>query len=106
MQRFKKRHLFWIIPLPFLVIIIVLNFFQFRDSDKVITERLAKKNLKPTFHDYVNGNQTIHYWDISYPEKPLVMFVHGSPGSSRELMGIATDSLIIANFMPLLVDRP
>lgn len=78
---------------------------QMRDSDRKITEKLAKKKLNPQFHNYTNGKQTIHYWDIPNSDKPLVMFVHGSPGSSTALINIATDSVITANFMPVLVDR-
>lgn len=77
-----------------------------RKSDRKISKILAQKNLKPGFHDFIDGNNTIHYWDIENKDKPLVMFIHGSPGSSTALMGIAVDSLLNSSFMPLLVDRP
>lgn len=106
MKRFSKLHLIWFLPLVFIATINLSGCMTFRESDKSIREKLTKKKLSPTFHDYTNGNQTIHYWDIPNKEKPLVMFVHGSPGSSTALMKVATDSLITANFMPVLVDRP
>lgn len=89
-----------------LVIINVSGCLTFRESDKVITEKLEKIKVRYSFHDVVNNDQTIHYWQITNETKPLIMFVHGSPGSSRDLMSIATDSLITKNFMSVLVDRP
>lgn len=105
MKKFKKRHLFWIIPLSLIMILNFSGCLQFRDSDRKIAKKLAKKKLIPHFHNYTDSNQTIHYWDIPNSDKPLIMFVHGSPGSSTALMGIATDSLITSNFMSVLVDR-
>lgn len=102
----KKRNLIWLIPLLLILIINFLGCLQFRDSDRKITKTLAKKNLKPHFHNYKDGNQVIHYWDVPYPGKPLIMFVHGSPGSSTALIGIATDTQITNNAQILLVDRP
>ncbi len=102
----KKKHLFWLIPL---VILVMLNFsgcLQFRESDRKISKRLVKKGLKPEFHDFKSGNQTIHYWDIPNEGKPLMMFIHGSPGSSTALMGIATDSVITSRAHVVMVDRP
>ncbi len=106
MKPLKKRNLFWIIPLLFMLILNFSGCLQMRDSDRKIAKKLAKKHLIPRFHNYTEGKQTIHYWDIPNTDKPLVMFVHGSPGSSTALMAIATDSLLTANFMPVLVDRP
>jgi pimeloyl-ACP methyl ester carboxylesterase len=106
MKALKKRNLFWIIPLLILLIINFSGCLQMRDSDRKIAKKLAKKHLIARFHNYTKGTQTIHYWDISNPDKPIVLFVHGSPGSSMALMGIATDTFITANFMPVLVDRP
>ncbi len=110
MTRFKKLHLLWMVPLLLVALILVLlNLFpasEFRHSDEFISQALGTKNLTATFHNYVDNGQTIHYWDISNPDKPLVMLVHGSPGSSGELLGMATDSVITSNFMVVAVDRP
>lgn len=106
MKKIKKRHLIWIIPCLLLMVINFSGCLTFRESDKKIKQGLAKKNLSPQFHEFKKGKYHIHYWDIPNEGKPLVMFVHGSPGSSTALMNIATDSLITANFMPVLVDRP
>jgi pimeloyl-ACP methyl ester carboxylesterase len=106
MKPFKKKKLFWLLPL---LIVFLINFsgcLQMRDSDRKITEKLNKKNLVPHFHNYKNGTHTIHYWDILNADKPLLFFVHGSPGSSTALMGIATDSTLVHNFTSVLVDRP
>jgi len=106
MKKVRKIHLFWIVPL---LLIMVVNFsgcLTFREPDRKIKQGLAKKNLTAQFHEYRKGKHHIHYWDIPNEGKPLIMFVHGSPGSSTALMNIATDSLITANFMPVLVDRP
>lgn len=104
--KFKKRHLFWIIPLLILLSINFSGCLQFRDSDRSIAKKLAKNHLVPTFHDHKGPRHRIHFWDIPNENKPLVLFVHGSPGSSTALMRIATDSLITRHFMPVLVDRP
>lgn len=105
-KKFKKWHLIWMLPVAFLITANLAGCFQFRDSDRKIASKLKSKHLFPSFHDYKNGKQTIHYWDIPNAGKPLVMFVHGSPGSSTALMTIATDSVFMQHFMPVLVDRP
>lgn len=93
----------------FIFILMILNFsgcLSFRDSDHEIAKTLMAKKIAYEFNTHVNGEQQIHYWQIPNKNKPLVMFIHGSPGSSRDLMGIATDSVVVNNFMPVLIDRP
>jgi len=102
----KKIHLIWLIPMLFLVFINLAGCFQLRDSDRKLTKKLKDINLTPHFHNYKDSNQVIHYWDVPNPGKPLVMFVHGSPGSSSALIKIATDSLVTAHTQIVMVDRP
>jgi len=106
MKILKKRHLIWVIPLAIILFINLAGCFQFRTSDRKLTKQLGAKKIIPHFHNYTDSNQVIHYWDVPNPGKPLIMFVHGSPGSSTALLNIATDSIVTANAQILLVDRP
>jgi pimeloyl-ACP methyl ester carboxylesterase len=80
---------------------------QFRMSDKRQTRKLKRAGVVPEL-GLVNGQgRDIHYTLAGKDSsKPLVLFVHGSPGSSSNFLRYAKDSALLQQFQVLLVDRP
>ena len=84
-RRFKKR---WIIAALFIVIEIVLhsNYFEMRMSPQKLTAELVKRGqkLQPVFEKMTveNGSREVHFVRLAASDSlPLVVVVHGSPGS-------------------------
>lgn len=104
-MRIKKRY----IGLGLLTIfigVLRLEFFAFRESD----EKQAKKILKsgqsaPTFYTYNFEGRDMHYLHVGDPEKPLLILVHGSPGSSIAMQSYLADTILTMTFQVIAVDR-
>lgn len=66
-----------------------------------------KKGHPEYFHTYTNGNRPIHYVEVSDDTpKPLVIFIHGSPGSWKGWAEYLTDKDLIEKAHLIAVDRP
>lgn len=74
------------------------------------TEKIArtlKKNHPTSFHTYTNGDRPIHYVEISNSTpKPLVIFIHGSPGNWKGWAEYLVDEELIKKAHLIAVDRP
>lgn len=80
---------------------------QFRMSDNKQRKRFENKGLEADLGYIDSKNRSIHY-TLSGKDslKPLIMFVHGSPGSSSNFLYYAQDSVMLSHYQILLVDRP
>ena len=59
------------------------------------------------FHTYRVGNRTMRYVEVGDdPHKPLVLFVHGSPGDWKAWVEYLTDKDLSAHANLIAVDRP
>lgn len=91
-----------------------------RMSDKAITEYFKNSPVKPSFHTLQTGGRSIHYAEIgpSSPEPstasagrsapgslPVVVFVHGSPGSWDAFIAFLNDSALYRRARLVAVDR-
>ena len=77
-----------------------------RMTDKKITKYFEGKSTKPTFHFYEKNNRKIHYASIGNDSLPLVIFVHGSPGSWDAFISFFKDSTLYSRAKIISVDRP
>lgn len=90
-------------------IFIMMNFVfpDFYKSEQeqieIITERGQER---PTFGTYLVGEQNIHYTHVGDTIKPLVLFVHGSPGSSDAFLRYLADTSLSKVCQMVTVDRP
>lgn len=80
--------------------------FQFRYSDKKQLKYFEEKNVKVGLGSEKVLGQNMHYSLTKEPKETLVVFVHGSPGSSSNFIHfLVMDSLLdIAQLMA--IDRP
>jgi pimeloyl-ACP methyl ester carboxylesterase len=76
-------------------------------KDKKQAKQLEKYGVDAEFGYIEVGERAIHYTLAGRDStKPLVMLVHGSPGSSSNFLYFAKDSALLSKYQVLLVDRP
>lgn len=79
---------------------------SFRKNDQEITDYFRGSVVKPTCHSVkVDSNQRIHYAAIGADSLPLVIFVHGSPGSWTAFIDFFKDSTLYNHARLISVDR-
>ena len=80
--------------------------FQFRSSKKQIDHFFADKATKESFHSYYQGKRFIHYVEVGNDQRPLIIFVHGSPGSLDAFLDFLADTTLLKQAQLISVDRP
>jgi len=98
----------WIISISvFFLIILLMDFcLQFRMSKKEVNQYFEGKKDKGILHTYKFDHQKINYFSIGDPTLPLVVFVHGSPGSLSAFIDFMSDRLLLERAQLISVDRP
>ncbi len=82
-----------------LILITVMDScLQFRMSKKEINSYFEKKEKKGTLHQYK--------FEVGDEELPLVVFVHGSPGSLSAFIDFMADTVLLSKAQLITVDRP
>lgn len=100
---FRKRNF----GLFLLVSVLILpNCIRLHKTDREITRYFEQVPVKPRFHTYRQHNRLIHYAEIGADTLPLVIFVHGSPGSWDAFIDFFRDSTLYTKVHLLSVDRP
>ncbi len=79
---------------------------QFRMSKKEIDTYFADKEKKGTFHSFEAGKRVITYVEAGDENLPLVVFVHGSPGSLSAFIDFLADTILLKKAQLITVDRP
>lgn len=85
-----------------------LGCLTMRMSNTKQEEYLAnKQQRKPAFFEYQKNGRTIHYTEVSENDTlPVIIFVHGSPGSSSAFIDYLTDKRLSKVAQLISVDRP
>jgi pimeloyl-ACP methyl ester carboxylesterase len=78
----------------------------FRMSSAEVESFFAEKKVAGTQHYYTIGSRVIHYVKAGDPTRPLVLFVHGSPGSLSAFIHFLADSVLLQNALLVSTDRP
>lgn len=79
---------------------------QFRMSSSEIETYFDKKGLKADEHHYRIGNRLINYVHVGNEKLPLVVFIHGSPGSLSGFIDFLGDTTLLEKAQLVSVDRP
>lgn len=79
---------------------------QFRMSKTEIDEHFKSKQQLAQQSEYKVGKRTIHYTKTGNADAPLVLFVHGSPGSLSDFIQFLSDTTLQKNALLISVDRP
>jgi len=98
----------WVIASFISVIAIVISHscISFRMSSKDIDRFFEKNQVTASQHSYRVGFRDLHYVKAGDPTKPLLLFVHGSPGSLSAFIHFLTDSALLINTLMITADRP
>ncbi|MBY0435888.1 MAG: alpha/beta hydrolase, partial [Cyclobacteriaceae bacterium] len=79
---------------------------QFRMSKTEIDRFFSDKKEKGTLHKYYQGKRVINYLHVGQFDRPLVLFVHGSPGSLSAFIDFMADTALMTKAQLITVDRP
>jgi pimeloyl-ACP methyl ester carboxylesterase len=74
-------------------------------TDEQIATHYSKRSHKPEFKYLKYKNLRIHHAVIGDSTKPLLLFIHGSPGAWYSSMKLFDDSSLQKNFRVVSVDR-
>lgn len=103
----RKRAFFITLATSAMLLALMDSCIQFRMSRGEIQEHLSKHRRTGTLEDYAwRKNKYIHYLHVGDTAKPLVIFVHGSPGSLSAFIDFMTDSILLSKAQLVSVDRP
>lgn len=105
-MRLKKRYFLLLIPIA-LFAMCKSEFMSFRSSNAKIARYLAKRGQEaPRFYDLDIDGRTVHYTQVGDTSKPLVLLVHGSPGSSSAYQTFLADTVLTSFAQVIAADRP
>ncbi len=90
----------------FAFILLMDSCIQFRMSKSEIDTYFKDKEKKGTLRQYTVGKRTLNYLVAGDTNKPLIVFVHGSPGSLSAFIDFMADSTLLKRAQLITVDRP
>lgn len=104
----KTRSKRLIIAASFLAIYLIFcqSCMTMRTSPKKTEEYFAKANITYIDSIAIINKQPLHYIATGDVKKPLLVFVHGSPGSWDAFKKYLTDNLLLQKYRMISVDRP
>ncbi len=98
-----------VLLLLFLIASAVLtSCMTFRKSDAQSMDYFQKRKVALQIHRKSLQDREIRYLEVNRLEAdaPLVVFVHGAPGSAREFHNYLTDSMLLSKARLISIDRP
>jgi pimeloyl-ACP methyl ester carboxylesterase len=103
----SKRRFRVIVLLLFATVMISFHScMTFRMSKKEINEYFESRKINGSQHHYKSGKYTIHYAQAGNENNPLVLFVHGSPGSLSAFIDFLADTSLTNHALLVTTDRP
>jgi hypothetical protein len=82
----------WIIIVFLLLAPVIYSYVmmnEFSWSDKEINDYFKNKSMKPQYNQYTVKGRTIFYASIGNDTLPMVLFIHGAPGSWYDYLNIS-----------------
>ena len=76
------------------------------DNTRSLDKLWSGSRQPPDFHNYEMEGRTIRYAETGDRERPLVVFVHGSPGSWKSFAALMADRELRNRAHLIAVDRP
>lgn len=79
---------------------------QMEWSETKLTDYFKTKKMKPTSATYSINGRSVFYTSIGSDTLPMVMFVHGAPGSWTDYVKYFGDENLVSKAHLVAVDRP
>ncbi len=106
-MRMKKRHIVLSILAIGLFTTCQMEFMKFRKSDEKQRAMFEEKGLQGVdFQSYEFDGQVMHFTKMGNDSLPLVLMLHGAPGSSSACLGYLMDTALTNHACVIAVDRP
>ena len=104
----NKINILRLIPLALIILLVVAvsSCLKMRISTNALNKEFKNATYKPHQHLYKACGRTMNYAEIGNDSLPLVLFIHGSPGSWTAFKDFFKDSLLLAHAKLIAVDRP
>lgn len=108
MRTFWRKWRKFILPalIFFGMMIFMDSCMQFRMSRSEVDKFFADKKTKGTLVQYHVDKRVINYLVVGDSALPLVIFVHGSPGSLSAFIDFMADTALLRKAQLITVDRP
>ncbi|MGD1894976.1 MAG: alpha/beta fold hydrolase [Cyclobacteriaceae bacterium] len=84
----------------------VVSCGQFRTSNEKLYQQFEAEPVSLRIKEYQFEEHAIRYLETGSDDKPLVLFVHGAPGSADAFVDFLKDSTLTKNAHLISVDRP
>ncbi|MEM9673374.1 MAG: alpha/beta hydrolase [Bacteroidota bacterium] len=84
----------------------VVSCGQFRTSNEKLYQQFEAEPVSLQIKEYQFEEHAIRYLETGSDDKPLVLFVHGAPGSADAFVDFLKDSVLTKNAHLISVDRP
>jgi pimeloyl-ACP methyl ester carboxylesterase len=89
------------------LLILMDSCMQFRMSRSEVETFFSDKKNKGTLHSYsVGAGRKINYLKVGNENLPLVIFIHGSPGSLSAFIDFMADTSLLSKVQLISIDRP
>lgn len=82
------------------------NCVSFKTDPETAAQAFQARKWQPTYRDYQVNNRRQSYVHVGDVTKPLVVFVHGSPGDWGAFLGFMADKQLLLHAQMVSVDRP
>lgn len=90
----------------FLGLLLLTNFVEMGMSEKEINEAFAPFPYQPTHHFAEYNEGKLHYVTFGDKTKPILFFIHGSPGSWDAFIPQINETGLINDYYIVTIDRP
>lgn len=87
--------------------VLLTGCFQFRLTEKEIYKAFEGAEHQPVLAEYVEQDRNMHYLAVNSEADslPLIVFIHGAPGSRSVFLKLLTDSTLASRARMVSVDR-
>ncbi len=103
-----KKHRLKLLGLMFIVLIpeLISSCLQFRMSEEKLKKYFQAKSIEPEINQYEALGRTVNYVSIGPDTLPMVLFVHGAPGSLDAFIDYISNDSLASKARLVSVDRP
>jgi len=106
---FRRKRTWVIIVLVLLMAPIIFSYVMmnsFSWSDQELNDYFKNKSMKPEYSQYTVNGRTVFYASIGNDTLPMIIFIHGAPGSWYDYVKYFGDSNLTSKAHLISLDRP
>jgi pimeloyl-ACP methyl ester carboxylesterase len=96
-----------LVPVMIVVCFVLLHScMTFRSTPSELQEFFKKENVDASIKHFTVDKRTMEYVQTGDSTKPLILFIHGSPGSLNAFVSYLADSTLLTEGFLISADRP